>query len=166
MIQFGENVYLWRIYKELSQQALAKKSGIPRPNLSAIEKGRRSITLSTLRALSFALGIKPGLLVDGIPPFKFKKSANWPRKSLENTAWASLGVAFYNLIPEDRAVSSLLLKITKNRVNAPKRIYKNTLKLRKDYIKSWLILKSGIGKEIVGNLLSRQDKLLNSKINE
>ncbi len=163
MIQFGENVYLWRIYKELSQGALAKKSGIPRPNLSAIEKGRRSITLSTLRALSFALGIKAGLLVDGTPPFKFNKSGNWPRKLLENTVQASLGISSYKLSPEDRAVSNLLLEITKNRINAQKGIYKNTLKLRKACIKSWLMLKSGAGKEIVGNLLSRQDKLLNTQ---
>lgn len=162
MISLGENIYLWRLSKGLSQEALAAKAGIPRPNLSAIEKGGRNITVATLRALSFALGIKPGLLVDGIAPPGLNKGGNWPRELLENTAQASLGAA----VPADKAVSGLLSKITKNRINARRKIYKNTIKPRKDYINSWLMLKSGLGKEVAGNLLSRQDKLLNLKTSE
>ena len=166
MTHLGENVYLWRLAKGLSQESLARRAGIPRPNLSAIEKGRQDITVATLRALSFALGINPGLLVDGIAPLEFNKSGRWPRKLLEDTAQASLDTDFDTLNPKDKAVSSLLSKITKNRINAQKRIYKNTIKTRRACINSWLMLKSGIGKEIAGNLLSRQDKLLNLKIDE
>lgn len=188
MTNLGENIYLWRLSKGLSQESLAVRAGIPRPNLSAIEKGRQNITIATLRALSFALGINPGLLVDGIAPLELNKSSSWPRKLLENTVQASLDAAFYGfgyiegqtlpcrpagialpaykLNPKDKAISNLLSKITKNRINAQKRIYKNIIKPRKAYINSWLMLKSGIGKEIVSNLLSRQDKLLNLKISE
>ncbi|MEK6564033.1 MAG: helix-turn-helix transcriptional regulator [Candidatus Omnitrophota bacterium] len=152
--------------KGLSQESLALRAGIPRPNLSAIEHGRQDITVATLRALSFALGIKPGVLVDGIAPLELNKSASWPRKVLENTVQVSLGAAFYKLNPKDRTIGSLFSKITKNRINAQKKIYKNTIKTRKACINSWLMLKSRIGKEVADNLLSRQDKLLNLKINE
>lgn len=160
---------MWRLSKGLSQELLAAKAGIPRPNLSAIEKGGRNITVATLRALSFALGIRPGLLVDGIAPAGLNKGGNWPRELLENISRTSLGataLAVDKLNPKDKAVSGLLSKITKNRINAQKKIYKNTIKSRKDYINSWLMLKSGIGKEVVGNLLARQEKMLKLKINE
>lgn len=166
MISLGENVYLWRLAKGLSQESLALRAGIPRPNLSAIEQGRQDITVATLRALSFALGIKPGVLVDGIAPLKLNKSGRWPRNLLEDTAQASLDTDFYKLNPKDKTVSSLLSKITKNRINAQNKIYRNTLKARKASINSWLMLKSGVGREIVGNLLSRQDKVLSLRTSE
>ncbi len=173
MTNLGENIHLWRLAKGLSQESLAARAGIPRPNLSAIEKGEQNITITTLRALSFALGINPGVLVDGIAPLEFNKSGGWPRKLLENTAQASLSAASYtigfpahHLNPKGRAISGLFSKITKNRINAQKRIYKNIIKPRKACINSWLMLKSGPGKEIIANLLSRQDKLLNPKIDE
>ncbi len=74
MISLGENICLWRLAKGLSQESLALRAGIPRPNLSAIEHGRQDITVATLRALSFALGIKPGVLVDGIAPVSLNYS--------------------------------------------------------------------------------------------
>lgn len=166
MINLGESVYLWRLAKGLSQESLALKAGIPRPNLSAIEQGRQDITVATLRALSFALGVNPGVLVDGIAPLKLNKSDRWPRNLLEDAAQASLDTKFDKLNPKGRAISSLLSKITKNRINAKKKIYRNTLKARKASINSWLMLKSGVGREIAGNLLSRQDKSLNLRTSE
>jgi hypothetical protein len=39
-----------------------------RPNLSAVERGDREVTLRTLRSLALALDIRPGLLADGVTP--------------------------------------------------------------------------------------------------
>lgn len=52
----------------MTQAALARAARIPRPNLSAIERGDREVTLKTLRALAFALDVRPGALVDGVMP--------------------------------------------------------------------------------------------------
>ena len=52
----------------MTQAALARAAKIPRPNLSAIERGDRDVTLRTLRGLALALDIRPGLLADGQPP--------------------------------------------------------------------------------------------------
>jgi transcriptional regulator with XRE-family HTH domain len=68
MLPFGETVLAWRRAAKLTQAALAARAGIPRPNLSSIERGKRDVNLSTLRALAVALGITPGVLVDGVPP--------------------------------------------------------------------------------------------------
>ena len=52
----------------MTQDQLARAARIPRPNLSAVERGDREVTLKTLRALALALNIMPGVLADGIPP--------------------------------------------------------------------------------------------------
>lgn len=68
MLPFGETVLAWRRAAKLTQADLAERAGIPRPNLSSIERGKRDVNLSTLRALAAALGVTPGVLVDGVPP--------------------------------------------------------------------------------------------------
>ena len=67
-LPFGQAVMLWRRQGGLTQQALARRAGIPQPNLSAIERGGRAVSLTTIRALAAALGVRPGMLVDGMPP--------------------------------------------------------------------------------------------------
>lgn len=86
MITLGENILLWRLHKSLSQEQLAIKSGLPRPNLSDIEKGKRDVTLSTIRSLACALEVLPGTLVNGEPP----KLKDWKgalsRETMERVA--------------------------------------------------------------------------------
>jgi transcriptional regulator with XRE-family HTH domain len=65
---FGETVLAWRLARGMTQGALASAAHVPRPNLSAIERGDREVTLKTLRALALALGVRPGVLVDGVMP--------------------------------------------------------------------------------------------------
>lgn len=43
----------------MTQQELARKAGIPQPNLSNIEKGKQDLTISTLRKIALALSIHP-----------------------------------------------------------------------------------------------------------
>jgi transcriptional regulator with XRE-family HTH domain len=68
MLPFGETILAWRLERRMTQAQLAKAAGIPRPNLSAIERGDREVTLRTLRALAIALGVRPGVLADGASP--------------------------------------------------------------------------------------------------
>ena len=68
MITFGDNILLWRLHRSLSQERLAALSDLPRPNLSDIEKGKRDVTLSTIRSLANALNVSPGTLVNAEPP--------------------------------------------------------------------------------------------------
>lgn len=68
MLPFGETVLAWRLARGLTQAALANLARVSRPNLSAIERGQREVTLGTLRALAVALDVRPGVLVDGVSP--------------------------------------------------------------------------------------------------
>lgn len=67
MVSFGENLRVWRVFRGLTQEALAVQSGLPRPNLVALEQGRRECNLSTLYRLAYALEISPGRLIDETP---------------------------------------------------------------------------------------------------
>jgi transcriptional regulator with XRE-family HTH domain len=68
MAPFGETVLAWRLVRGLTQAELSAHAGVPRPNLSAIERGDREVTLKTVRALAVALDVRPGVLVDGQLP--------------------------------------------------------------------------------------------------
>src|SRR6185312_11287307 len=68
MRAFGETVLAWRLTRGMTQTQLARAARVPRPNLSAIERGDREVTLRTLRALALALDVRPGALVDGEMP--------------------------------------------------------------------------------------------------
>jgi transcriptional regulator with XRE-family HTH domain len=68
MAPFGETVLAWRLSRGMTQAQLAHAAGVPRPNLCAIERGDREVTLRTLRALALALDVRPGTLVDGEMP--------------------------------------------------------------------------------------------------
>lgn len=76
MNHFSHNLKSWRLFRNLTQEQLSLKSGIPRPNLVAIEQGRRECTLTTLARLASALGVSPGSLLDRLPPGRSSWSLN------------------------------------------------------------------------------------------
>lgn len=157
MVDFAQNLYLWRIFRGLSQEELAERTGIPRPNISAIESGKREVSMTTLRLLASSLGTTPGALVDGIAPLHFNRSI-LSRTSLETITQASLGRKTVPLTPGQKDISLILSGIIKNKINANKARYKDTLKGHQTYAKDWLMLKAAIGKETLSNLLARIDK--------
>ena len=55
---FGQKVKQLRKAKELSQEDLAEKSGLNRPYISAIEQGKRNVSLEVIEKLAEALGIE------------------------------------------------------------------------------------------------------------
>jgi transcriptional regulator with XRE-family HTH domain len=170
MIDFADNIYLWRIFRGLSQEELAVKTGIPRPNISVIERGSREVTLATVRRLAAALKVKPGMLVNGVAPPYFKGKKKLSRKSLELIIEAILNKAkrrrtslnnkhLQRFTSFQKAVGVMFSNIIKNKLNADDRVYRNTIKRsRRDYINHWLILKITLGAEVCNNLLSRLNK--------
>jgi transcriptional regulator with XRE-family HTH domain len=59
---FAKNMRKYRIEKQLSQEALAERSGLHRTYISAIECGRRSIALENVQRIADALEIETYLL--------------------------------------------------------------------------------------------------------
>lgn len=86
---FGQTVFLWRRHRRLTQQQLAERAGLPRPNLCAIEQGHREVSLTTLRALALALRVPAGALVDGAaPPTAAPAAQHLSRPVIERVAEA------------------------------------------------------------------------------
>jgi len=56
--QIGNMIKDYRIEKGISQNDLSKRSGIKQPDISAIEKGKKNITIETLLRLCKILDIK------------------------------------------------------------------------------------------------------------
>jgi ribosome-binding protein aMBF1 (putative translation factor) len=56
--EIGKIIKNYRIEKGISQSDLSKRSGIVQPDISAIEKGKKNITIETLLRLCKVLGIK------------------------------------------------------------------------------------------------------------
>lgn len=105
MAPFGETVLAWRLARRMTQAALATSARIPRPNLSAIERGDREVTLKTLRALALALDIRPGVLADGAMPGGDPKPMG--RERLERVAGAA-ALATDLKHPQEAGLSRLL----------------------------------------------------------
>ena len=59
----GESVRILRELQELSQNQLAKLTGIPQPTLSAIENGRINLGVERAKVLARALRCHPAVLV-------------------------------------------------------------------------------------------------------
>ena len=113
MLPFGQTVLLWRRRRGLTQAKVASAARVSRPNLSGIERGKREVSLTTLRALGAALGVRPGVLVDGIPPGG-AEGAPLSREVIERIADA---VAFDRrpADPEERATAAALRVLLRHR---------------------------------------------------
>src|SRR5438105_4386004 len=118
MNSFGQTVLLWRLERRLSQAQLAIKAKVPRPNLSAIEKGKREVSLKTIRSLAAALDVKPGILVDGVAP-KSWEGNEFSRSALERIARAAAGNHRLEN-PGERLLADRLKLVLHSRLNALK----------------------------------------------
>ena len=90
MSPFNTRLRHWRKFRGWTQKELSVRSGIPRPNLIALEQGRRECTLTTLRRLAHALGISPGTLIDAPPPTR-AQAENLDRHQIDQIARSLLG---------------------------------------------------------------------------
>ena len=62
-IKFGKTIRSIRTKRGLSQEALADASGLDRTYVSAVERGKRNISLRNIYKLARALGVKAGDLL-------------------------------------------------------------------------------------------------------
>src|SRR3989338_5015851 len=91
MYPIGQTIQLWRTKKGLTQSAVARQSGVSRPNLSAIEQGARDLTVETLRRIALALGIKAGMIVDGVGPAPIIPKEALDRNALDRISRLAAG---------------------------------------------------------------------------
>lgn len=59
---FSSNLKKYRILLGMSQESFAERSGLHRTYISAVERGKRSISLDNIQKIADALGIETYLL--------------------------------------------------------------------------------------------------------
>ncbi len=62
-VTVGESVRIVREFQELSQNELARRTGIPQSTISAIENGRINLGVERAKVLARALRCHPAVLV-------------------------------------------------------------------------------------------------------
>ena len=132
MLNLGQKLYALRLEKGLTQRDLTLRSGVPQPNISNIEKGRRDLTVFTLLKLCSALEVRPADVFSEIPPTLKKDSMT--RERLERLAKAVWGAAVVLNQNERRTVQLLqnVIPLSKKRKNQ-KMIYSSWNELRRKY---------------------------------
>lgn len=151
---FVNTLVLWRAERGLSQADLALRAGIPRPNLSAIERGKRDLTLGTLRALARALEVRPGILVDGIPPRAEEGKAPLSREAMERVAEAAARGGLVRSRRE-RALAEALRSVVWHRLPAEQRAGKDARRGYRSAARAWLWLRAAYPPGVVKSLLQR-----------
>jgi len=151
MVPFGEAVLLWRLQRGLTQEELARRAGVPRPNLSAIERGQREVSLKTLRALAVALDVRPGVLVDGIVPRE--EVGRLSREAMERIADAVVRNAPL-AEPKEQALADRLKYLVGSRLRAAGPVTKGGVRLGRVSDRAWLSL-SSYPEAVIESLVSR-----------
>lgn len=154
ILPFGQTVYLWRRHRALTQEALARLSGIARPNLSAIEQGKHDVSLNTLRALALGLQVRPGVLVDGQSPETAEKPHHLSREALERVARAVAEGRKLASQPE-KQLAEILTQVTHNRRAAARGKMAGHRQGKRDAKAAWLSLEAAYSPQVIESLLSR-----------
>lgn len=157
-IPFGQTLHLWRLHRGLTQQELAERAHLPRPNLSAIERGHREVSLSTLRALALALDVSPGSLVDGVAPPRPEVPGTFTRRVLERIADGVVGGA--QVHTDERWLVRLLRQVVRHRVEAAAGRRGAPRRGRRVTEAAWTSLRARVPSAILQNLLERIDDRL------
>lgn len=156
MLPFNEVLRQWRLERGLTQGELAQRARVPRPNLCAMERGKRDVSLSTLRALAVGLGLQPGILADGVPPGAEGGSAVWSRRRLERIADAVVsGRALANR--REQTIADLLRHVMAARLRAARPGWGAGGRGRPAQKAAWVRLKSQCPPAVLRNLLERVD---------
>ena len=154
-LPFGQAVLLWRLKRGLTQAQLAQRAGLPRPNLSAIEQGRRDVSLRTLWALAAALGVRAGTLADGVAPSAVSGRVRaLSRVAIERVADA---VAFGRRLsdPGERVVAGKLRVLLAHRMDAIHGRRRRTRGGPRTAATAWTTLNSLCGREVIQTLADR-----------
>lgn len=139
MAPFGQTVLLWRLKRGLTQEELARRARVPRPNLSAIERGQREVSLKTVRALAVALDVRPGVLVDGIVPQEEEETGRLSRKAMERIADAVIRKTPLAEAKE-QALADQLKYLVRSRLRAAGPVTRGAVRLGRVSERAWLSL--------------------------
>lgn len=155
MLSFGQAILLWRMERGLTQQQLAQHARIPRSNLSAVERGKQEVSLRTLRALADAMGIRPGVLADGLPPPQEGK----PGRRLSRAAMERIADQVVSGETVERADDPWLIDTLRKLVAPRARAYHKSWHVprwsRRKTNLAWLQLRTRYAPEAVESLLGR-----------
>lgn len=148
-------IYLkeWRLAKGVSQVALSKISGIPQPALSAIEQGRRGVTLRTLERLGEALGISLDELLK-LP----RRQCPLTRHEMDRVARAI--VQGKPLPGELGLLANAVASLVVEKLRAHRAPGRRLIRLRWNAPQRWLRVKAQYGEEIVKQVLRYIDRHL------
>ncbi|MGH7772163.1 MAG: helix-turn-helix domain-containing protein [Candidatus Binatia bacterium] len=127
---------MWRLKRLLTQEELARRAGVPRPNLSAIERGQREVSLKTVRALAVALDVRPGVLVDGIVPQE-EEEGRLSRQAMERIADAVIRKTPL-ADAKEQALADQLKYLVRSRLRAAGRVTKRAVRLGRVSDRAWL----------------------------
>lgn len=153
MLPFGQTLLLWRFQRGLTQQDLAAKARIPRTALSAMERGRREVTLKTLRALAVGLSIRPGLLADGTPPHSETIPRSFSRQALERVADRIVYGTPLRDPKEERMAALMSAMVASRALAAGYRV--KPIKGKRARQAAWLALSSQVPSQVIRSLLQR-----------
>lgn len=148
MIPTGPQIYFRRLAGGFTQDELARKAGIPQSNLSNIEKGKRDLTLTTLRKIAYGLGIP---IREFFESELESKETNLTRPRMEKIAKAIAGVPS-SLNQEDQRIVELFREIL------PKKKSRG-VSLKKMYA-SWLALKRRFSSSEINAIYQRVEEMM------
>lgn len=158
MCPLGQTILLWRHHRKLTQLDLAVRTGLSRPNLSAIEQGSRDVTVQTLRRIAEALGVRPGQLVDGEGPEPVYTVNTSDRQAMDRIARLAAGQRQRASAQEKKTALALsFLMKSKTRWKGLKRTGRGTARAESQMLQR---LKSELGAETLAHLIRRVDKVL------
>jgi len=149
MLSLGENVYLWRVKRHWTQHELARKAGVPQPNLSNLEKGKADVTVSTLRRLAAALGVQASELLEGAATGERTHRVLTTRGFLEKVAQGVVGPST-NLSRTEKQMARLFRSVIWSQ--------KSSRLSQKKVVQAWIELRTSLSHEAIETVLSKIGK--------
>lgn len=144
MLALGQKLQKLRVERGMTQAELARRAGVPQPNLSNIEKEKHDLTVSTLVKLCVALEADPaGLFKDGPP----SPHPAFTRTRVERLARALVEGAREKLSPAEAKIADLLGAL----LPKPRRRPLPTRKIQQ----TWIELRERLTGEEIKMLLER-----------
>lgn len=152
MRTFPSQLKSWRHFRGLTQQELAERAKIARPNLVDLENGKRDCTLSTLERLAQGLNTSPGKLLEEIP----QSHKNLNRHKLDELCRAI--IQQHSPSPSLRSLKLHLEPLFYPLLRAAGKKLENSTPSRNKYFKNHA--EALLGRETVARVTERINKLL------
>lgn len=142
----------------MDQKTLANKAGLSQSGLSAIENGRRDLTVSTLRRIASSLGVSPSFLLTGEPVRSLSLSRHDYDAIARAVASGERCLSHPHNCLADEMAAIFTLKLEAHGLHGFKRISR----LKPDNGSRLLKLKIKYGGEIIERLADRIDRHFSS----